>query len=231
VKRFWKDVDVIEADGGWTVRLDQRPLLTPARAALVVPAKPLAEAIAQEWRAVTDEVDPRAMRFTGLANAAIDRVAPDRLAFANGLARYAEADLACYRSDWPPELVDRQAEQWDALLAWARRRYDVDFCSTSGLVHVPQPQATIERLAHAVAALDAFHLAGLSPMVTIGGSLVAGLAVLEHAVSPEAGWDAVSVDERFQLEHWGEDSEAKAALDNRQTDFLSAARFAELLES
>jgi chaperone required for assembly of F1-ATPase len=231
VKRFWKDVDVIEEDGGWTVRLDQRPLLTPARAALVVPAKPLAEAIAQEWRAVTDEVDPRAMRFTGLANAAIDRVAPDRLAFANGLARYAEADLACYRSDWPPELVDRQAEQWDALLAWARRRYDVDFCSTSGLVHVPQPQATIERLAHAVAALDAFRLAGLSPMVTIGGSLVAGLAVLEHAVSPEAGWDAVSVDERFQLEHWGEDSEAKAALDNRQTDFLSAARFAELLES
>jgi chaperone required for assembly of F1-ATPase len=230
VKRFWKDVDVIEEDGGWTVRLDQRPLLTPARAALVVPAKPLAEAIAQEWRAVTDEVDPRAMRFTGLANAAIDRVAPDRLAFANGLARYAEADLACYRSDWPPELVDRQAEQWDALLAWARRRYDVDFCSTSGLVHVPQPQATIERLAHAVAALDAFRLAGLSPMVTIGGSLVAGLAVLEHAVSPEAGWDAVSVDERFQLEHWGEDSEAKAALDNRRRDFMAAASFLALLD-
>jgi chaperone required for assembly of F1-ATPase len=230
VKRFWKDGDVIEADGGWAVQLDQRPLLTPARFPLAVPTKALADTIAQEWRAATDEVDPRTMRFTGLANAAIDRVAPDRLAFANGLARYAEADLASYRSDWPPELVERQAERWDALLAWARRRYDVDFCATSGLVHVPQPQATIERLAHAVAALDAFRLAGLSPMVTIGGSLVAGLAVLEHAVSPEAGWDAVSVDERFQLEHWGEDSEAKAALGNRRRDFMAAASFLALLD-
>ena len=106
------------------------------------------------------------MPLTGLANAAIDRIAPDRQAFAGGLARYAEADLACYRSERPPALAERQAQSWDELLAWARRRYDVDFCTTSGLMHVAQPQATIERLGHAVAALDAFRLAGLSPLVT-----------------------------------------------------------------
>ena len=229
MKRFWKSVAVEREDGGWTVKLDGNPLRTPARAPLVVPTEALGEAIAQEWRSVAEEIDPRAMPLTGLANAAIDRVAPDRQAFAGGLARYAEADLACYRSDWPPELVSRQAKSWDELLAWGRRRYDVDFSTTSGLIHVPQPQATVERLSHAVAELDAFHLAGLSPLVTTGGSLIAGLAVLEQAISPDAAWQAVSIDDRWQLEQWGSDAEAEAALENRRRDFFAAARFVDLL--
>ena len=200
MKRFWKDVAVEAEDGGWTVKLDGRPLRTPARAPLLAPTQALANAIAEEWRSAEGEIDPREMPLTGLANAAVDRVAPERQAFAGGLARYVEADLACYRSDWPPELVERQRNAWDPLLAWARRRYDVDFVTTSSLLHVPQPQAMIERLAHAVGALGSFQLAGLSPLTTIGGSLIAALAVLEKAISAEAAWQAVSVDERWQLE-------------------------------
>ena len=230
MKRFWKEVATEREDGGWTIKLDGRPVKTPARAALIVPTEALAGAIAEEWRSVGDTIDPRAMPLTGLANAAIDRVAPDRQAFAGGLARYAEADLACYRSDWPPELVSRQAKSWDELLAWGRRRYDVDFSTTSGLIHVPQPQATVERLSHAVAELDAFHLAGLSPLVTTGGSLIAGVAVLEQAISPDAAWQAVSIDDRWQLEQWGADKEAAEALDNRRRDFMAAVRFVEQLD-
>ena len=231
MKRFWKDADVHAEGEGWSIRLDGRPVRTPARETLTVPARALADAIADEWRSAGETVDPRAMPLTGTANAAIDRVAPEREGFAGGLARYAEADLACYRSDWPPELVERQAEAWDPLLAWARRRYDVDFATTSGLIHVPQPQATIEQLAHAVAALDPYRLAALSPLVTIGGSLVAALALLEKAITPDEAWNAVSIDERWQLEQWGADSEAQLALDNRQRDFMSATRFLDLLES
>jgi chaperone required for assembly of F1-ATPase len=230
VKRFWKAVSVEPEGENWAIRLDGRPVKTPARAPLLVPNEKLAEAIALEWRAVEDDIDPRAMPLTGLANAAIDRVAPERRAFAGGLARYAEADLACYRSEWPPELAVRQQGAWGPLLAWARRRYDVDFSTTSGLLHVPQPQATVERLAHEVAALDSFRLAGLSPLVTIGGSLIAGLAVLEKALTPEEAWQAVSIDERWQLEQWGADAEAKAALENRERDFYAAARFLALLD-
>ena len=171
------------------------------------------------------------MPLTGLANAAIDRVAPEKDAFAAGLGRYAEADLAAYRAEGPRELVDRQEASWDALLAWARRRFDVDFVTTSGLMHVAQPPATVERLAHAVAALDPFRLAGLSPLVTIGGSLVAALAVLEKALTPEQAWDAVSIDERWQMEQWGADAEAEQALENRGRDFFAAARFLELLDA
>ena len=231
MRRFWKDVTVEQAESGWTIALDERPVRTPARAPLILPTEPLAQAVAGEWRDAGETADPRAMPLTGLANAAIDRVEPDRQAFAGGLARYAEADLGCYRSEWPPELVERQARAWDELLAWARRRYDVDFATTSGLIHVPQPPATVEQLAHAVEALDPYRLAGLSPLVTVGGSLIAGLAVLEKAMTPEQAWDAVSIDERWQLERWGGDSEAETAMENRKRDFLAAARFLGLLEA
>ena len=229
MKRFWKDVSVERQDGGWGIRLDGRSVKTPARVALAVPTERLAGAIAEEWRSVADTIDPRAMPLTGLANAAIDRVGPDRQAFADGLARYAGADLACYRAEGPQGLIDRQEKSWDELLGWGRRRYDVDFATTTGLTHVTQPAATVERLAHEVSALDAFRLAGLSPLVTIGGSLVGALAVLEKAMTPEQVWEAVSLDDQWQLERWGSDAEAEAALENRRRDFLAAARFLELL--
>jgi chaperone required for assembly of F1-ATPase len=230
VKRFWKEVVVEPEVGGWGILLDGRPVKTPARAPLVVPTQALADGIAGEWRSVEGEIDPRAMPLTGLANAAIDRVTPAKEAFAEGLARYAEADLACYRAEGPRALVDRQACSWDAMLGWARRRYDVDFAVTTGVTHVTQPAATVERLAHAVAALDPFRLAGLSPLVTIGGSLIGGLAVLEKALTAAQTWDAVSVDDQWQLERWGSDAEAEAALENRRRDFFAAASFLHLLD-
>jgi chaperone required for assembly of F1-ATPase len=204
---------------------------TPARAPLAVPTEALADAIAEEWRSVEETIDPRAMPLTGLANAAIDRVAPDRVAFAAGLARYAQSDLICYRATGPTELVRVQETAWDALLGWARRRYDVDFVVTEGVTPVAQPPATVEQLSHAVEALDAFHLAGLSPLVEVGGSLVAALALLDGAITPLQAWDAVSIDERWQVEQWGADAEAEAAIENRRRDFLAAAQFLELLET
>ena len=229
MKRFWNEVAVAQTGAGFGIALDGRAVRTPARAELVLPNTALAEAVAEEWRACGETIDPRAMPLTGLANAAIDRVAPDPQAFARGLAQYAQGDLLCYRADGPDALIARQAETWDALLDWARRRFDVNFACQTGIVHVDQPATTVERLTHAVAVLDPFRMAALSPLVTIGGSLVAALAVLEEAVPPEAAWEVVSLDERWQLEQWGADAEAEAALDLRRRDFLSAARFLSLL--
>lgn len=229
MKRFWTLAEVAGRNGGWGVELDGKPLRTPARKPLVVPTEALARAIAEEWNRVEERIDPRSMPLTGLANAAIDRIGPDKEAFARGLERYADADLACYRTEGPKGLIERQEKDWDALLGWARRRFDVDFNTTSGITHVAQPAATVERLAHAISALDAFRLAGLSPLVTIGGSLVAALGVLDGAFTADQAWDAVSLDDRWQLERWGSDSEAEAALANHRWDFLAAAHFLELL--
>ena len=229
MRRFWKEVQVVE-DDGFGIALDGRPVRTPARAELAVPTRALAEAIAGEWAAAGETIDPRAMPLTGLANAAIDRVAAGPDAFAAGLAKYGETDLLCYRADSPAALAERQEAIWGPLLAWALRRYDVDFVVTASTIYEPQPRATAERLAQAVSSLDFYRLAGLAPLVTIGGSLVAALAVLEGAVTPDRAWQAVSLDERWQLEQWGVDPEAEAALENRRSDFLAAARFLDLLD-
>lgn len=229
MKRFWTAAEIVESGGGWAVVLDGRRVKTPARAELVLPTRTLAAAISAEWNECGQQVDPRAMPLTGLANAAIDRIAPDTENYAAGIASYGETDLVCYRAEGPNPLVERQQESWDGLINWARRRFDVDFACQTGIMHVPQPADTVRKLAHAVAALDAFRLAGLSPLVTIGGSLVAGLAVLEQMIPAEEAWEAVSLDDRWQLELWGDDPEARAALDARRRDFLAAARFLELL--
>jgi chaperone required for assembly of F1-ATPase len=169
------------------------------------------------------------MPLTGLANAAIDRVAPDREAFARGLALFGETDLLCYRADSPDALVRRQAELWDPLLAWARRRFDVNFEVVSGVMHRPQPPATVEQLAQAVRSRDHFELAGLSPLVTISGSLVTALALAEQAIDLETAWTAATVDDRWQIEQWGEDSEAVTRLENRRREFEAGNRFLTLL--
>ena len=229
VKRFWTKAEAVPSGDGWGVVLDGKPMRTPARALLQVPTEALAQAIAEEWNAVGGRIAPRDLPLTGLANAAVDRIAPDCAAFVASLAKYAQGDLACYRAEGPRGLVAQQEEHWDALLAWARRRYDVDFRTTSGILHVDQPPATVDRLSHALAVLDPFWLAGLSPLVTIGGSLVAALAVLEKALLPADAWEAVTVDDRWQLEQWGSDKEAEEALANRRSDFFAAAHFLELL--
>jgi len=226
MKRFWKDVTV-DADLG--VRLDDRPVRTPGRAPLLLPTDGLAEAVADEWRMVADDIDPRAMPLTGLANAAIDRIAIDPVAFAAGLAAYGESDLLCYRADSPPDLVARQAAMWDPPLDWARDRYDVHFEIVTGVIHRPQPEATIGRLGAAIAARPAFELAPLSPIVTITGSLVLALALAERAKEADAVWAAANLDEDWQAEQWGEDDLAVKARETRRRDFDAAAQFLNLV--
>ncbi|KTW00102.1 ATP12 family chaperone protein [Sphingomonas sanguinis] len=222
MKRFWKGVTV---DAERVVRLDDRPVRTPGRVPLALPTPALAEAVADEWRGVKETVDPRAMPLTGLANAAIDRIAADPAPFAEGLARYAETDLLCYRADSPPELVERQDAVWNPLLDWARDRYDVHFTLVTGIMHQPQPEATVERLGQAVAVLDPFRLAALSPVVTITGSLVLGLALLEGAADADGVWQAAHVDEDFQAEIWGEDYLAIEAREAKRREYDAAVRF------
>ena len=226
MKRFWTDV-AIDADR--VVTLDGKPVRTPGRRPLVLPTDALAEAVADEWRAVGETIDPRTMPLTGLANAAIDPIAADQAGFAAGLARYAESDLLCYRADGPPLLVERQAAAWDPLLDWAAHRYDVRFEITSGVMHVAQPSQTIARLGTAMAAFDTFALAGLSPIITLTGSLVIGLALIEHHIDADVAWAAAGIDEDWSVEMWGEDWQAAQSREAKRREFDQGVRFLELL--
>jgi chaperone required for assembly of F1-ATPase len=226
MKRFYKTVTVA---AGNRILLDGRPVKTPGRADLTAPTQGLAEAIAAEWSGQGDEIDPRGMAMTGLANAAIDRVGPERETFARGLAAYGESDLLCYRAERPAPLVARQAERWDPLLGWARSQYDVEFEVASGVMHKRQPRATVERLRQAVLTRDAFWLAGLSHLVTVSGSLLIALALAEGATDLETAWAAATLDEQWQAETWGTDAEAEKTLAARRADFEAGYRFLSLL--
>lgn len=231
MKRFWTTAAVTQAASGWGVALDGKPLRTPARAALTLPTAALAHTIAAEWNAQGDVVNPRSLPMTGLANAAIDRVAPDLAAFADGLAVFAENELLAYRADYPPPLVAHQAAQWDPWLAWAQQRYGIMFTTVTGIIHRPQPPATLARITSAYRAFDAFRLAALNPVVTISGSALIGLAVADGAMDAATAWEIGHLDELWQAEQWGKDPLAEAGHAERQADLGAAVSMLGLLAS
>ena len=194
-KRFWTAVVVHEIDGGFAVFLDKHRLTTPAKAPLVLPTLHLAEALADEWRIQVEKVDPETMPMTRRANAAIDKVAPQRAEVAQLLAAYGGSDLLCYRAAHPIELAQRQAAMWDPLLVWAQSELEVNLATTIGVMPVAQNQADLARLQSCVTSLDAFSMAGFHDLVMLSGSLVIALALISGHRNADHLWRASRVDE------------------------------------
>lgn len=225
MKRFWKTALPRPIDGQWQVLLDNKPLHTPARALLLLPNEPLANAIADEWQAVADRFEPVELPLTALANAAIDLVADDRAGFLAPLARYAAFDLLCYRAERPAALVARQTDCWEPLLQGVEARHRLLFHRASGIRHVEQPEETLAGVRALFSALSAFELAALHPILSIGGSAVLAIAHLDGALNAEEVFDASMLDETFQQQQWGADDEALRVRERRRAEFLAAARF------
>lgn len=228
-RRFWTEARAVAAaEGGWAVHLDGRPVRTPAKAALRLPTRALAEAVAAEWAAQGEHLAPETMPLTRTANTAIDRVAAIAPAVVEDLAGYGASDLLCYRAEGPMELLARQAADWDPLLDWAAGQ-GAPLAVTRGVIPIAQPQASLDRLSARVAALEPFRLAAFHDLVALSGSLVIALAVLDGRIAAEEGWRLSRLDEDWQAEQWGEDEEAAAQAAHRRAGFLDAARFLALL--
>ena len=230
MKRVYKRVGTRQAEGGWGVALDGRPMRTPAKNDLVVPRQGLAAAIAAEWEAQQSEIRPATMPLTRLAATAIDRTAPLRRQVVEDVANYADTDLVCYRADHPPILAARQHAVWQPLIDWAMVRYDAALAVTSGVIPARQSPAVLKALGGAVAALDDFRLTALHSLTAACGSLVIALAVLERRLAAEEAFAASQLDESFQIEAWGEDAEAAARRDALAADIAAATRFLDLLD-
>ncbi|KIC15262.1 MULTISPECIES: ATP12 family chaperone protein [unclassified Leisingera] len=224
-KRFWKAVTVAEAAEGFEVELDGRRVKTPAKAPLMVPTREMAEAIAAEWDAQTESVNPNSMPCTRSANAAIDKVTHQHSEVAAMLAEYGDSDLLCYRADSPVELAARQAAEWDPVLDWAEAELGVRLLPRTGVLHQPQEPAALAVLAEKTRAMTPFQLAAFHDLVGISGSLILGFAAASGWRSAEEIWLLSRLDERWQEEQWGEDEEAQAAAEVKRQEFLHAKRF------
>lgn len=229
MKRFYKQVAVIDADDGFGIALDGKPVRTPAKLPLTVPTRGLAEAIATEWEAQEEEVKPATMPLTQLASTSIDGVRGRLKAVASAAAEYGGSELVCYRAEEPEELVQRQAALWNPLLDWAAHRYDAHLLVTSGIIHKAQPENALRALRAAIDALDEWRLTALQNCIGITGSLLVSLGVVEGHLTPEQAFDLAQLDENYQIEKWGEDWEAADRRANQRADLSSTHRFLSML--
>lgn len=230
MKRFYKAVSVAPADGGFAVQLDGRRVQTPARNPLILPTEKLAEAIAQEWQAQGEVVVATTMPLLRLANTVVDGVATNRDPVIDAILRFGENDLLCYRADQPAELVARQREGWDPVLAWARQQHGADMRVAEGLTHTDQPPEALAALRRALEAHDPFALGALHVIASITGSVVLALAVADSFLSGGDAFALSRIDEIYQAETWGEDAEASKRVSNlaheldKAVELMTAAR-------
>ena len=231
MKRFYKETAVDAADGGFRVLLDGKPMRTPAKTMMVVPAEALARAIAAEWEAVPagSELNVTYLALTRLAATGLDRVASQRGKVVDDTAKYGASDLLCYRATEPESLVSRQHEAWQRLLDWAKERHGAELAVATGLTFVSQPHASLARLRRAVEAHSDLALSALYNLTHISGSLVIALALSEGRLSAEDAFNAAQLDELYQIEKWGEDPIATKRHEGIRHDISAGTRFLALL--
>ena len=207
-RRFYREVAVTEADGGFGVTLDSRNLRTPKAERMLLPTRAAAEQVAEEWAAQGETIEMATMHATRLANTAIETIGSTREAVADQIAHYAGSDLVCYFAEAPVELVRRQQAAWGPVLARAEAEEDLEFERCEGIQHREQPAATLAKVREIALALDDFALAGLAVGTALFGSAVLGIALLRGWISGEAAFELSRLDEAFQEEKWGIDAEA-----------------------
>jgi chaperone required for assembly of F1-ATPase len=222
-RRFYKTAAAGPHAAGFAVLLDGKAALTPARKPLAVADRRVAEALAAEWEAQGERLDPAAMPLTRIVNAAIDRVAGETDAVRAEIVKYAGTDLICYRAEGPASLVAAQAAAWDPLIAWAQEALGVRLTLAEGIVHVAQDESALVAIDAALQPLDALSLAALSTITALTGSAVIALAVLKGRLKVDEAWAAAHVDEDWQLAHWGTDEAALARRAARRRE-IDAAR-------
>lgn len=228
MRRFYREVTLGEAQGGWQVRLDARPIRTQGGAPQVVATLALAEAMADEWRAQGEQIDPHAFPLRDLADLALDRVAADRAGAIARLLAYAGTDTLCYRADPDEPLYQRQLEAWEPLVAACEAACGIGFERVSGIVHRPQPAAALDALEAELAAKDDFALAALLTHASLAASLVAALAVEANPQEAQAIFTAANLEEDWQAGQWGRDEEAANVRAARAAAFAVAADFIRL---
>jgi len=226
VKRFYTQVAVVPDGEGFAVRLDGRPIRTPARALLVLPTRALAERIAAEWDAQEDDIRPQTMAMTGMANATIDLMATRRDEIVNDVAGYAGTDLLCYRAEAPEALRALQDAGWQPLLDWAVAHLGLRFVVTAGIVPVGQEPGLVEAARLHLDTYDDFTMVGTSKLTHGTGSVVLAMAVIEGRITADEAFALSQIDELWQESLWGADDEAVEFRRTLRQDLLDAAEFA-----
>jgi len=228
MKRFYKEAGTAPVEGGHGVLLDGKPVRTPARAPLVAPTAALAQAVADEWHAQSEKIEPATMPLMRMVATAIDRIPGRRSSVEADLVSFGAADLLCYRAKTPSELVARQMALWQPVLDWAALRLDAALLVTDDVRHVEQPPQALAALTRRLQALDALELTAVHAVTSPTGSLLLALALLDDEIDAERAFEAGLADELYNLQVWGEDPDARSRLEALRSEIAAARRLIEL---
>lgn len=230
MKRFYKEVAAAPVDGGWQVTLDGRGIKTVKGAPQIVPSEALALAMAAEWDAQGEKIDPASFVFRDMVDYAIDVVAPDPAALVDKVSTYGDTDTLLYRADPDEPLFARQQEIWEPIVTTFEQRHGIELVRVSGIVHRPQSDAALARLRERLGEQTPFALAATEAMTSLAASLVIGLSALDTSQEDAALtlWQAACLEEEWQADLWGRDYEAEERRAKRQADFLNAWTMARL---
>jgi len=220
-KRFYADAGIAEADGGYAVTLDGKPIKTPSGRVVIVPVRSLALSIAAEWRAQTDLIEPLTMPLTRFANSVVQGVIENAATVAADVAKYFASDLLFYRAGHPEGLVAREAAHWDPVLFWAASALGAHFILAEGVMHVRQPEPAIAA-ARAKLPDDPWAIAALHVITALTGSALLALALFHGVIDADQTWAAAHVDEDWNAEKWGVDEEVAARKAAKRVDFDAA---------
>jgi chaperone required for assembly of F1-ATPase len=221
-RRFYADAGVGEAEGGFTVTLDGKPIKTPSGRTVIVPVRSLAETIAAEWNAQGEFIDPLTMPVTRFANSVVQGVVENVAAVSDVVAKYFGSDLLFYRAGHPEGLVAREAAHWDPILFWAAKTLGAHFMLAEGVMHVRQPPSAIAAARGALPA-DPWAIAALHVITALTGSALLALALFHGVIDPDQAWAAAHVDEDWNAGKWGVDEEMAARRAAKLVDFNAVA--------
>ncbi len=224
-KRFYKVAAAERLGDGWTVALDGRTIKTPERAALTLPTRGLAEAIAAEWDAQGAQIDLLNLHLTRLANVAIDRTPEVRDGMADEVARFCETDLICHIAEEPEDLVALEEGHWAPVRDWAGDVLGVILVTTEGVRAAPQPDASLEAARDYALSLDDFRLTGLVFACALYGSALLAMGVCEGALAADEAFEMSVLDQTWQAARWGEDQESAIAIEAKREEARALGRW------
>ena len=228
-KRFYTNSGTAVVDGGFSVTLDGRATRTPGRTPVVVPSAALAQRMADEWAAQGERINADLMPVVRLVNSALELGSTKLPTLRDEIVKYAGNDLMLYRAESPRELVEAEEALWDAALVKLARHFGVAFQPTIGIVHQPQPPATLARLAEAVAHDGLLATTALVSITSLTGSGLLAIGLRHGLFTPDEVWTAAHVDEDYNMRLWGEVDDAALRRQKRRSEFDAAVAVLELV--
>lgn len=225
-KRTYKEAGLFEDAAGFGVALDGHPVRTPSGGEFRTRARPLAKACAAEWAGQGERIVIASMPLTLLVYAVIDQTPQRRNDLIAHVAKYAETDLICHRASHPASLAIRQSTAWDPIHAWAVSELGIALPLVFDVVAPALVDPVlIDKVRAAAGVLDDFKLTALAQATPLAGSALIGFALTHRQIDAAQAFRAATVDESWNMESWGEDSEAKARFDAIQRDLDILGRF------